>query len=82
MYVSTLFVTFDFMVKFSATVTGENSKKTRIIENDENHDDIHHIRLKIDQDSFPIRFNLTNIKEIKQTAPKIKPNEPKIFTGK
>ncbi len=35
MYVSTLFVTFDFLVKFSVTeTTGDNSKKTEIIGND------------------------------------------------
>jgi hypothetical protein len=39
-----------------------------IIKNGRNHDDIYHLQLKIDQGSFPIRFNLINIKEIKTTG--------------
>ncbi len=35
-----------------------------IIKNDVNHDIVHHIKLNVDQISFPIRFNVTNINEI------------------
>ncbi len=47
----------------------QNNKIVVIIKNDTNHDDIHHFKLNIDQISFPIQFNLTNIKGIKGTGP-------------
>jgi hypothetical protein len=54
--------------KNQSTPSLENDNLILIIKNDENHDDIHHLTLKIDQTSFPIRFNMTNIKEIKKTG--------------
>ncbi len=42
-----------------------NNNLILMIKNAVNHDDIHHLKLKIDQNSFPFRFNLTNIEQIK-----------------
>lgn len=39
-----------------------------IIKNDAYHNDIHHLKLKVNQTSFPIKFKLTNIKQIKNTG--------------
>ncbi len=39
-----------------------------IIKNDDNHDDIYYRRLEIAQDSFPIRFDSPDVKEIKHTG--------------
>jgi len=45
-----------------------NNSLVLIVKNDGNHDDIHQLQLKIDQSSFPIHFNITNIKEITNTG--------------
>jgi hypothetical protein len=45
-----------------------NDNLVLIIKNDGNYDDIYHLRLKMGQDSFPIRFNITDVKEIKHTG--------------
>jgi hypothetical protein len=42
----------------------QNNNLFLIIKNDENHDVVHHIKLSVNEISFPIRFNVTNIKEI------------------
>ena len=47
----------------------QNSNIVVIIKNDTNHDDVHHFELNIDQITFPIQFNITNIKGIKGTGP-------------
>lgn len=35
-----------------------------MIKNDANHDDVHHLQLRHEQDSFPLHFNLSNVREI------------------
>jgi hypothetical protein len=42
-----------------------NNNLILIIKNDGNHDDIYHLQLKLGQNSFPLRFNFVNIKQIK-----------------
>ena len=39
-----------------------------MIKNDANHNDVHHVQLRHGQDSFPLHFNLTNVKEIQATG--------------
>lgn len=40
-----------------------------IIKNDENHDDVHYLKLSVNQISFPINFNLTNMDKITNSGP-------------
>jgi hypothetical protein len=43
-----------------------NNNLVLIIKNDTNQNDIHSLQLKMNQDSFPIRFNFENIDYIKK----------------
>jgi hypothetical protein len=54
--------------KNQSTSSLVNCHLVLIIKNDDNHDDIYYRRLGIPQDSFPIRFDITDVKEITHTG--------------
>ena len=43
----------------------ENSTLVLIIKHDMNHTDIHHIKLNVNQSTFPIHFRINNLHQIK-----------------
>jgi hypothetical protein len=42
----------------------QNNNLVLIIKDDRNHDDVHHMKLNVNQNSFPIKFYIANIEEI------------------
>lgn len=54
-----------FSERNESTPSLANTTVVLIIKNDANHSDVHHLQLKHDQNTFPIRFNLTDVKEIR-----------------
>ena len=50
-----------------ATWPLQNANLVLMIKLDANHSDVHHLKLNLTQSSFPIRFMLRNVDEIKHT---------------
>jgi hypothetical protein len=71
-----MFISFfikDGKTSINGTVVSENNLSIRPLENinlvliikdDKNHDDIHQMKININQNTFPIKFHISNIKEI------------------
>lgn len=54
--------------KNQSTWSLQDNNFVLIIKNDTYHNEIYHLKLTVNQESFPLQFNLTNIKEIQNTG--------------